>query len=75
MTVIVFNDQTNKEFDSEYSEKLKDSFRKIYGWIVEKDTRIDRELDKFSFGYSKDKRNTDEVAVIFALANGISNDE
>jgi hypothetical protein len=68
MTTIVFNDTKNTDFDEQYAEELKQSFRNLTGWKVEKDTRIDKELDKFSLGYSKEKRNTQEVAVIFKLA-------
>ena len=68
MTIIVFNDQQNKELDKEYSEKLKQKFRDISGWKIEKDTRIDKELDKFSMGYSKENRDVYEVCIIFKIA-------
>lgn len=68
---IVFCNTENKEFDSTYAETLKDAFRKLTGWKVEKDTRIDKDLEKFSLGYSKEKRDVREVASIFAIANNI----
>jgi len=72
MPTIVFNDTKNKDFSQDYSEKLKDSFRKLTGWSVEKGTKIDKELENFSLGYSKSKRDTQEVAVIFSIAHNIN---
>jgi hypothetical protein len=68
---IVFCDMENTELDMKYAEKLITSFRELTGWKVAEGTRIYNELVEFSKGYSKKQRNTEEVAVIFKIANGI----
>lgn len=68
---IVFCDTQNKEIDEEYAQKLICSFRAIIGWKVLPSTKIYDELRDFSKGYSKCKRDTNEVATIFAISHGI----
>jgi hypothetical protein len=64
---IVFCDTQNKE----YAERLIETFRRITGWQVLKDTPIWANLRKFSLGYSRKKRDTYEVAHIFIMASQI----
>lgn len=71
--VVVFCDTENTELDSKYAEKLINAFRKQTGWKVEPGTRIHNELTEFSKGYSKKKRNVDEVSVIFRMSHGLMN--
>ncbi len=68
---IVFCDTENKELDQDYADKLINSFRSFTGWKVEEGTRIHNELLEFSKGYSKRKRDTDEVASIFMISHSI----
>ena len=68
---IVFCDTENQELDHCYAEKLITSFREMTGWKVEHGTKIHNDLLEFSKGYSKKKRDTDEVSSIFMIANGI----
>jgi len=65
---IVFCDTQNKEIDLGYAEKVRQSFRELTGWKVEEGTRIWNVLGDFSMGYSREQRNTIEVATIFAIA-------
>lgn len=69
--VIVFCDTENKEIDYEYANKLIECFRKDTGWKVEEGTKIHNDLMEFSKGYSKKKRDVEEVVMIFRIANGI----
>jgi hypothetical protein len=64
-------DTNNKKVDEVYAEKLRQTCRDQIGWKVEEGTRIYNELTEFSKGYSKIKRDTMEVWMIFAMSHGI----
>lgn len=68
---VAFCDTSNKVINNRYADRLRAEFRKLTGWKVESDTRIWRDLGDFSMGYSRDKRDVTEVAVIFMMAAGI----
>ena len=68
---VVMCDAENKELDAEYAENLINAFRKRTGWKVEEGTRIHKDLTEFSKAYSKERRNVEEVCVIFMIAIGL----
>jgi hypothetical protein len=68
---IVFMDTKNQTVDEDYAEKLRQECRNRLGWKVEKGSEIYDALTEFSKGYSKEKRNIQEVWTIFAIAHGL----
>lgn len=72
---IVFCDTKNQVIDEHYAQELIKSFRKITQWKVEKGTTIWKDLRNFSKGYSKLKRDTNEVAHIFIIASNCLADD